>query len=624
MGTRVDASGSKVVKREHCPSCGIEDGSGDNLVVYDDGHKFCYACGHFVRSDGTVTKRAVDFPSSIREACTDDFEYKQISLSALRLYNVVEIHNKGRGTGEFIFPFYSPAGRLVYLKYRDMTYEDKQIVSEGKVSLFGWHVRTPKHKIVCLWEGETDTLSVASRSKQSSYLHLGVPGVQSLEKVIKQDFKHLMEFDKILFCFDNDIEGQAARKQLKDIIPAYKLYEVFVPEDVNDVAEYEGSVDVLLNEAKSITHESLVSGQAIVKRFQNYISANETWGTGIDTGFDNLNEMLGGGLQRGELLLLAGNTGVGKSTFLYDVCSRMESKVFFVPTEMSVEQSCRKLIEIYGEKQFRWHVDGCTFTDEEIAEHLDTIRKKFVFYDDIKEWTSIYRAMVNAIHQYDVGCIVIDVLSDVDGKFTQYETCSQIMRTLSTDIAQGSSKDKRPPVAVIAVCHTVKGKDNSFTKNVSLSSIKGGGSVVQQATCVLAFDGDPSISERELSLLKKSRMIDSELLRSHVEFDPILRKYRAVETRGEDSEEDDGVEVRAAADTIHPRIRTRFSNSTGKPSGGEGTVQPGRASEDASSVTDAANEASTANSSRGYGRKRRARRVADTYQPAGDDSAGLG
>ena len=37
---------SKAVDREQCPACASrgQDTACDNLVVYDDGHKFCYAC----------------------------------------------------------------------------------------------------------------------------------------------------------------------------------------------------------------------------------------------------------------------------------------------------------------------------------------------------------------------------------------------------------------------------------------------------------------------------------------------------------------------------------------------------------------------------------------------------
>jgi len=40
---------SQCIRHEACPECGpIADGAGDNLGVYDDGHKWCFACAHYV------------------------------------------------------------------------------------------------------------------------------------------------------------------------------------------------------------------------------------------------------------------------------------------------------------------------------------------------------------------------------------------------------------------------------------------------------------------------------------------------------------------------------------------------------------------------------------------------
>ena len=47
---------SNCIRHEPCPNCGpIQDGAGDNLGVYDDGHKWCFACGYFVPSSGIIS-----------------------------------------------------------------------------------------------------------------------------------------------------------------------------------------------------------------------------------------------------------------------------------------------------------------------------------------------------------------------------------------------------------------------------------------------------------------------------------------------------------------------------------------------------------------------------------------
>lgn len=44
---------SNFLRHEHCPHCG----SKDNLGVWDDGHKWCFGCGHYIPTPGgTFTK----------------------------------------------------------------------------------------------------------------------------------------------------------------------------------------------------------------------------------------------------------------------------------------------------------------------------------------------------------------------------------------------------------------------------------------------------------------------------------------------------------------------------------------------------------------------------------------
>ena len=41
------------LRHEPCPKCGpVQDRAGDNLGVYSDGHKWCFACGYYVASSG--------------------------------------------------------------------------------------------------------------------------------------------------------------------------------------------------------------------------------------------------------------------------------------------------------------------------------------------------------------------------------------------------------------------------------------------------------------------------------------------------------------------------------------------------------------------------------------------
>lgn len=70
----------------------------------------------------------------------------------------------------------------------------------------------------------------------------------------------------------------------------------------------------------------------------NSYEAKETLRT--QTGFEELDRVLGGGLVRGSLVLLGGEPGIGKSTLILQICDKVkgEGKVLYVSGEESAEQ----------------------------------------------------------------------------------------------------------------------------------------------------------------------------------------------------------------------------------------------------------------------------------------------
>ncbi len=58
----------------------------------------------------------------------------------------------------------------------------------------------------------------------------------------------------------------------------------------------------------------------------------------ISTGFSNLDRVLGGGIVKGALVLLGGEPGIGKSTLMLQLASKVDGNVIYVSGEESVHQ----------------------------------------------------------------------------------------------------------------------------------------------------------------------------------------------------------------------------------------------------------------------------------------------
>lgn len=70
----------------------------------------------------------------------------------------------------------------------------------------------------------------------------------------------------------------------------------------------------------------------------NLYEAKETIRT--NTGFEELDRVLGGGLVKGSLILLGGEPGIGKSTLILQLCDKVkgDGTVLYVSGEESAEQ----------------------------------------------------------------------------------------------------------------------------------------------------------------------------------------------------------------------------------------------------------------------------------------------
>ena len=125
---------SDFLKHEPCPACGpLQDGSGNNLAVYTDGHKWCFACGFYVPTTGipNLDELREHFKNRRKNdgvACNlpDDFTHTipEEPLRWLRKYQISddEIQKNKFGWsptfGRLIFPVHDSYGNLLMYQGR--------------------------------------------------------------------------------------------------------------------------------------------------------------------------------------------------------------------------------------------------------------------------------------------------------------------------------------------------------------------------------------------------------------------------------------------------------------------------------------------------------------------------
>lgn len=210
---------------------------------------------------------------------------------------------------------------------------------------------------------------------------------------------------------------------------------------------------------KTVTSTKTISSKYSTPKTINEISTNDE--ERFDTGFAELNRVLGGGIVKGSLILLGGDPGIGKSTILMQICQKLtDIKILYVSGEESLRQLKLRANRLGVNNN---NLLLMTETDVEIVtEQINSIKPDLVMIDSIQT-------------------MVLSELSSSAGSITQVrESTNVIMRTA-----------KNLDIPVVVVGHV--NKEGSIAGPKVLEHI---------VDTVLYFEGDKQLSCRILRAVK--------------------------------------------------------------------------------------------------------------------------
>lgn len=302
---------SKLLHHEQCPSCSAkgEDREGNNLGVYDDGHKYCFKEGLF-------------FPADNVEGfinLSEDFTYEYIShrglnTETLKFYDIkTKINSEGKPVSVgFRWPNDTYKVRSLDKKEFFWSPDGSKCSQAG---LFGRDKFSQgAHKYVTITEGEYDAASL------HQVLRGPVVSVQSSGSAKRDctvDYDWLNSFERIYLAFDNDTAGREATRNVAKLFDYNKLYVVRFSKrkDANDYLQA-GEGDELKNiwwNSKKYLPESIVSSFA---EFEEILKEQKK--AGVPYPFRTLNDMTYG-IRTGEMVLLTAQEKVGKTSIMHAI-----------------------------------------------------------------------------------------------------------------------------------------------------------------------------------------------------------------------------------------------------------------------------------------------------------------
>jgi circadian clock protein KaiC len=139
--------------------------------------------------------------------------------------------------------------------------------------------------------------------------------------------------------------------------------------------------------------------------------ANRAGADRVSTGIPGLDEVLGGGLPRGHLYLIEGESGAGKTTvglhFLLDGRGRGEKTLWITLSETAreLEQAARS----HG-----WSLDGVELCNLVVAQQVLRPEEKYSFFSPADvELDDITQAVVSTVERVKPARVVFDPFSDI-------------------------------------------------------------------------------------------------------------------------------------------------------------------------------------------------------------------
>jgi twinkle protein len=307
---------SNVINKEQCPACAKHgrDNSQDNLAVYDDGHKYCFACEYYehgtkeIRVE-TIPKTSLGFLTGEVVAITD----RKINEKTARMYNYLTHVKDGKRVE--ISNYYDD-GRLIAQKLRGAGKSFQWRGESSKPTLFGQHLwRDKGGRKIIVTEGEYDCMTM-SQLQDNKWACVSLPnGAAGAIRAVKDNLEFLVSYDEIILMFDMDEAGQEAARGVAEILPPGKCKIASLPfKDANECLMNNNGKAVIqaMWEARKYSPDEIIHVKDIEQSLE---------GDNIKVypfPFDSLSEFLLG-QRSGEITLWTSGTGSGKSTVLREI-----------------------------------------------------------------------------------------------------------------------------------------------------------------------------------------------------------------------------------------------------------------------------------------------------------------
>ncbi len=275
-----------------------------------------------------------------------------------------------RDRAAIVIPYYE-GGRLVNIKYRSIEHKSFEKVPGCRSTIFNID-NVDKTQPIFIFEGEFDAVAAWQAGiKNAVSLPDGCSSIAALDSVCRK------ETPAFYVAVDNDYAGNLCAENIAKKLGHHRCKRLTF-ENYKDANDYliagasDSDFKACIERAEPMTRQDLLTGAQVHDRF---LAELRNPAPVIYTGLEQLDGMMGG-LRGGEVTVLSGYTGTGKSTLCIYLLFRLMLEgvpVLFISAELLVTEVYKKLcamisgkpVDTYHNPILRQLYPDNIFTDED-------------------------------------------------------------------------------------------------------------------------------------------------------------------------------------------------------------------------------------------------------------------
>lgn len=420
------------------------------------------------------------------------------------------LENGIRADDEFIYFFYSLHYKPVGWKKRSMS--DKKIQFTGYSEEFRLEhgkLKNPSDKFdknppmpffsqfetsscdyLIITEGEFDCIALKQLGASNC---VSLPfGSGSVGSSFRNNFHYLQKFDKIYIAFDCDESGDKAAEEALKFLGPSKYRRIIFPEKCKDANEWvkkcspcKEDIESLLLNAVSVKSASITNMLDLPDSYYDEIDL------GISSKFKSLDMYLGG-LRTGEVTVICGDTGSGKTTFCMNLMKNIAGSkkgIWINSYELFPKVVNRKFASVVLKKNYKYQ----KFPQEDLKKYKQFLFENNCHINEINApitFETLKKDLEIATLCHDVKYVLLDHFDYVYStgkKKTALENIDDAMRQLHIFAMQFD-------IGIFLVVHP---KQVPSGTELTMNDLKGSSAIKQYADNILIITRKDRIDQNE-------------------------------------------------------------------------------------------------------------------------------